>query len=457
MNKKTIVGFILFLLILGNIPLTIGLVRNSDNPENHNHQSPRSPVVENATCDGYTLCGVIPTNMDKGGYFPLLIDMNGNEVKRWNATPDPAKMLPGGSIIAPTGEYYKEWDNTNLSQLDWNGTVEWDFSGWVQDDNGRFMAREHHDFEREGNPVGYYAPGQDFVPQGKTLILAHDTILNPNVSRRRIIDDVIYEVYWNGTLTGFEWHASDHIDEMGFDSKARFGIWLNPGGPGLILGCLPGDWLHINSMSLLGENKWYDQGDERFNPENIIISSRHASFIAIISRETGEIVWRYGPDFPTTDDGAKVGRLIGPHGAHIIPKGLPGEGNILLFDNGGFSGYGLFGFPNQVRFYSRVVEFNPMTFDIVQEYSHKNGLYPYPRNGDHHRLFSMTMGSVQRLPNGNTLVSEGLSGRIFELTSTNEIVWDYVYPDPRFYIYRAYRVPPEWVPGNPAGYQFWEE
>ena len=44
-------------------------------------------------------------------------------------------------------------------------------------------------------------------------------------------------------------------------------------------------------MSLLGENKWYDAGDERFNPENIIISSRHASFIAILSRQTGDIVW----------------------------------------------------------------------------------------------------------------------------------------------------------------------
>ena len=81
------------------------------------------------------------------------------------------------------------------------------------------MAREHHDFQREGNPVGYYAPGQDFVSYGTTLILAHNTIYNPNVSRKTIIDDVIYEVFWNGTLTGFEWHASEHISEMGLDRK----------------------------------------------------------------------------------------------------------------------------------------------------------------------------------------------------------------------------------------------
>jgi hypothetical protein len=457
MNQKTSLGFILLFLILCTFPLTNGVVVNPNQIEMQNNSVSHFYQNEQEVFEGYTLMGIIPNNMKKGGYFALLIDMDGNEIKRWAVTPDPVKMLPGGTIIAPTGEYYKEWDNTNLTQLDWNGTIEWDFSGWVADDIGRFMAREHHDFQREGNPVGYYAPGQDFVSYGTTLILAHNTTYNPNVSRKMIVDDVIYEVFWNGTLTGFEWHASEHISEMGFDSKTRIGIWLNPGSPGLILGCLPGDWLHINSMSLLGKNKWYDAGDERFNPENIIISSRHASFIAIISRTTGDIVWQCGPDFPkTSDDGTGLDRFIGLHSAHVIPEGLPGAGNILLFDNGGFSGYGAFGFPNLIRFYSRVLEFNPITFEVVQEYSHRNGLYPYPRSGDNHKLFSLTLCSVQRLPNGNTLVSEGLSGRVFELTSTNEVVWDYIYPDARF-LYRAYRIPPEWVPNNPAGYPFWEE
>jgi len=270
MNQKTLLGFILLILILVAFPLTNAVRVNPDTIETQNNQDSHFYQNEHEVAEGYTLMGIIPTTMKKGGYFALLIDMDGNEIKRWAVTPDPAKMLPGGTIIAPTGEYYKEWDNTNLTQLDWNGTIEWDFSGWAKDDIGRFMAREHHDFQREGNPVGYYAPGQDFVPYGTTLILAHNTIYNPNISRKTIIDDVIYEVFWNGTLTGFEWHASDHISEMGLDPKTRVGIWFNPGGPGLILGCLPGDWLHINSMSLLGENKWYDAGDERFNPENII-------------------------------------------------------------------------------------------------------------------------------------------------------------------------------------------
>jgi len=323
----------------------------------------------------------------------------------------------------------------------------------MEDDDGLedLMAREHHDFQREGNPVGYYSPGQDFIENGKTLVLSHKTKINTNVSSKRIIDDVIYEVFWNGTLTGFEWHASDHI------SIARKGISLNPGGPGVLLGCLPGDWIHINSMSLIGRNRWYDEGDGRFNPENIIISSRHANFIAIISRDTGEIIWRIGPDYSDeTEEGRKLGQMIGPHHAHIVPEGLPGEGNILVFDNGGLAGYGLFGFPNQFRFYSRVVEFNPITLDIVNEYVHRNGFYPFPRNGENHWFFSTTLCSTQRLPNGNTLIVEGLSGRVFEINTENEIVWDYVTPNMKNYLYRAYRIPPEWVPGNPSDYTFWE-
>jgi arylsulfotransferase ASST len=464
MNKKILtIGITVLFLLTSMTIISTASIKKLQNSENINIEpaydsNNQTGVItyKDSCCEGYTLCSVVPFMLLGDGHHALLIDMDGNQVNKWFTIPDPAKMLPGGSVISATGEYYESWDSTNLTQLDWDGNVEWDFSGWDDDGTETLMAREHHDFQREGNPVGYYAPGQDFVPCGKTLILAHNTTYNPNVSRKTIIDDVIYEVYWNGTFTGFEWHASDHIDEMGFDSKARKGIWLNPGGPGLILGCLPGDWIHINSMSLLGKNRWYYEGDERFNPENIIISSRHANFIAIISRETGEIIWRVGPDFSkNTEEGRKLGQMIGLHHAHIIPDGLPGAGNILLFDNGGIAGYGLFGLPNQFRFYSRILEFDPITLEIVYEYSHKKGLYPFPRNGEFHRFFSTTLCSTQRLPNGNTLIIEGLSGRVFEITPDNEIVWDFVTPDVKNYLYRAYRIPPEWVPGNPANYKNW--
>lgn len=412
---------------------------------------------DQSICEGYMICSIVPFMLLGDSHHSLLIDMQGNQIKIWDTIPDPVKMLPGGSIISATGEYIESWDSTNLTQLSWNGTVEWDFSGWDDDGSGRMMAREHHDFQREGNPVGYYAPNQEFVPKGKTLILGHKTVMNKSISHKTLIDDVIYEVNWNGTLTGFEWLASEHIDQMGFTEQELQAIRLNPGGPGLFLGTLPGDWIHINSISRLGENKWYDRGDERFHPQNIIISSRHASFIAIINHTNGDIIWRIGPHYSKdTIVGQKLGELIGIHHAHIIPEGLPGAGNIIVFDNGGLAGYGLFGFPDQFRLYSRVIEFNPMTFEIEQEYVKKTGVIRLNRQGENHRFYSPTLCNIQRLPNGNTIVIEGLSGRIFEITPENEIVWEWVTPDRKDFVYRAYRVPPEWVPGNPSNYEFWE-
>ena len=62
-----------------------------------------------------------------------------------------------------------------------------------------------------------------------------------------------------------------------------------------------GDWMHINSMSLIGPNKFYDQGDERLDPDNIIWDARESNIIAIIDKKTGKIVWKLGPDYSTSD------------------------------------------------------------------------------------------------------------------------------------------------------------
>ncbi|HCK12430.1 MAG TPA: thioredoxin, partial [Candidatus Latescibacteria bacterium] len=59
--------------------------------------------------------------------------------------------------------------------------------------------------------------------------------------------------------------------------------------------------------------------------------------------------------------------------------------------------------------------------------------------------------SAQRLPNGNTLITEGGDGRFLEVTKDCDIVWEYISPyvDPKFnhnQVYRAYRIPYDWVP-----------
>lgn len=56
--------------------------------------------------------------------------------------------------------------------------------------------------------------------------------------------------------------------------------------------------------------------------------------------KTGKIVWKIGPNW-NDEDIKHIDFIIGPHHAHLIPQGLPGAGNILVFDNGGWGGYGL--------------------------------------------------------------------------------------------------------------------
>jgi len=396
-------------------PLDIFQIKKDNNPILHDKVAflPIS-THKDGCCDGYTLLNNL--------YFgSVLIDMEGKIIHKWSPVdPQPVKMLPDGSIIMGLGYRVVGFtcsEFNKLQEYDWNATLIWSYDDWEGN-----RARQHHDFQREANPVGYYAPDQDFIPQGKTLVLAHQNIVNKSISRRRLLDEVIYEIDHNGSPTGFEWHASDHFNEMGFDNKTKHGIFVNPG----ILG--DGDWLHMNSMSSLGENKWYSLDPinySHFNPQNIIVCTRNTNSIMIINKETGAIVWRVGPNYSKdTEYGQKLGQIIGLHHAHMIPKGLPGEGNILLFDNGGSSGYGYFGMPRHIRLYSRVIEFNPITFEIVWEYKNIRLSWWFPRTGEYHRFFSFYISSVQRLPNGNTLVAEGANGRVFEITNSSEIVWE---------------------------------
>ena len=65
------------------------------------------------------------------------------------------------------------------------------------------------------------------------------------------------------------------------------------------------------------------------------------TILPLSAKKTGKVVWSLGPDYTATKEERRIGQIIGQHHVHMIPKGLPGEGNILIFDNGGWSGYGV--------------------------------------------------------------------------------------------------------------------
>jgi len=136
-------------------------------------------------------------------------------------------------------------------------------------------------------------------------------------------------------------------------------------------------------------------------------------------RGLGNARWKLdpelSPDFHRRDDQPPNGGIYWKLGAPPLsgqhaPRLLP-NGNVLLFDNGSHRLDNTFPF-------SRVLEINPATKEIVWKYQEK-------RVSD---FFSPRLSNAQRLPNGNTLINEGHFGRFFEVTPEGSTVWEYINP-----------------------------
>lgn len=397
--------------------------------------------------NGFTVIGPSWWNESNSSY---LVDMNGNIVKEWKGLMGhSAKILPGGYI---QGQYGKR-KAAYLNILDFDGNVVRKFEQFPM----------NHDAQFEGNPAGYFAPGMEPKINGKILINSQHGVI---VKHKMPVDypvqgNNIYEIDANNRVI-WQWEISEHFDELGLTPEAIKSLKsyykydpfyaLAPKGTAGV------DWAHINSVAYVGPNKWYSQDPVKyaaFNPDNIIWASRNMSMLGIIDRETGKLAWKLGPNFGSNPALAKMGNIIGAHGTHIIPKGLPGEGNILLLDNGGYSGFGApaegnpDGVSNMRRHYSRVLEINPTTFEVVWEYTAEKAKIATSNNPN--VFFTPLQGNVQRLPNGNTLITEAAFGRVFEVTPKRETVWEYIDPnwrDPSNFnvVFKAFRAPYEWVP-----------
>jgi outer membrane protein assembly factor BamB len=149
------------------------------------------------------------------------------------------------------------------------------------------------------------------------------------------------------------------------------------------------DLLHTNAV------QWISPGPVRgpeglFGRAGVLVCMRHQDTVAFVDWEAQRAVWAWGQ-----------GILAGPHDAHVLPGGT-----ILVFDNG------------LGRDRSRVVEVDPRSGRIVWEYT-----------GEPARdFYSRIRGASQRLRNGNTLVSDSMHGRVFEVTPSGEVVWDFRTP-----------------------------
>ncbi|KAL4869468.1 hypothetical protein BDV12DRAFT_82036 [Aspergillus spectabilis] len=144
-------------------------------------------------------------------------------------------------------------------------------------------------------------------------------------------------------------------------------------------------WPLINSVSLDSEG-------------NIIASSRNTSSVFIIARDTGKVIFHLTS--PTVNQ---------QHCAHEISP----SGDLLILDNGVFR-------PGLAVPFSRAIIVSRTSKQITWEYKDRTtgGL----------GFFTPFMGSAQQLKNGNVLIAEAATGRIFEVTQEQDVVWEFVVP-----------------------------
>lgn len=152
------------------------------------------------------------------------------------------------------------------------------------------------------------------------------------------------------------------------------------------------DVFHANSVDIIEGH----QEQSGIAAGEILVSLHGLNAIVSVDVEEGRVSWMLS------------GKWRGQHQAQLLANG-----NILLLDNYGGNRQA----PLKLD-QSEVLEINPLTQEIVWRYG----------GSDESPFYTHWLGYVQRLPNGNTLVTESTQGRIFEVTTQGRIVWEYLNP-----------------------------
>ncbi|MGW1929677.1 aryl-sulfate sulfotransferase [Streptomyces sp. NPDC001919] len=315
---------------------------------------------ETAVSDGYTLYAPLT-----GTGEVYLIDLHGRVVHRWDLPYRPGRharlladgtlayngVLPGERALFPMWHKYRGGVMLRAAP---DGTV----------------LREHRD------PLQHH--DAHHLDDGRVLYTALEPLTGAEAAGVRggvpgseaggdtVWADTIKEVGPGGELL-WSWRASEHLDRASYPLHEAYARE---------------HWPLINSVTPLRDG-------------NILASLRSVSAVVVISRETGEILWRSRP-----------GAVSQQH----APTELE-DGRLLVFDNGVFR-------PGNDVPYSRVIEIDRTSGEIEWEYHDPAREF----------FFAPFMGSAQRLPNGNTLVTDSPSGRLFEVTKDGYLCWEYVVP-----------------------------
>ena len=190
-----------------------------------------------------------------------------------------------------------------------------------------------------------------------------------------------------------------------------------------------GDWLHCNSID--------------YNPalDQLVISCRNFDEIWVIDHSTttaeaashgggnsgkgGDILYRWGNPMAYGRGTSADRQFFQQHDTTWIPDGLPGAGNLLVFNNGNIRPTGA---------WSSVDELVPPV-DAQGNYSLLPGAAFEPSgptwswfDSPPTAFFAPGLSGAQRLRNGNTLITKGPFGELLEVDSVGNVVWDWINP-----------------------------
>ncbi|MEO1084419.1 MAG: arylsulfotransferase family protein, partial [Acidobacteriota bacterium] len=242
-----------------------------------------------------------------------------------------------------------------LARYGWDGTLHW-----------RRGARAHHDLE----------VGDD----GRILTLG---------LRTRTVDDLVFEDH---SILVYLPHGELEKELSLFDllrsNPTIFRLPKTTDFPGALRASGVLDLLHSNAVTRMPFPELRDRGD-LYCGACVLVTVRHQNLLAVVDIDREKLVWVWGP-----------GELQYPHEGRWLENG-----HLLVFDNG-----------TRDRGYSRVVEVDPLTGEIVWSYQAKKPS----------AFFTSGRGTAQKLPNGNVLISSANQGRVFEVTPQGRTVWRYV-------------------------------
>ena len=313
---------------------------------------------------GYTLV----TNVS--GHDARLIDMEGRVCHAWHSNEGIgySYLLPNGNLLLRTGPAAEEVSFLSRPERE------------LLPIGGRTVAGAILELDWDSNVVWEYRYPllhHDFerLPNGNTLVLTWELLPEDmaeeingghesGAGHRGMLGDMVREVTPAGVVV-YEWKSWDFLD---FEEDR---ICFLEGRA---------EWTHQNTLNVTPE------GD-------LVVSFRQTDTVGIVDRASGEFRWKWGS-----------GNISHQHNPTMLDNG-----RVLIFDNG----------PHKSGFtHSRVIEVDPGSNEIAWEYK---GDPPIS-------FYSYHISGAERQPNGNTLICEGAPGRIFEVTPSKEIVWEYINP-----------------------------